>query len=144
MILAGGLSAFLTYILHVKLKQGAVRASALVGVVAGLLTFIFPKYLSINMTENLPLIIFGASFVGMVSSEVLSNYILIGISGSLFAVVFMNTSSLFSGFGGGLGTGACIAVLVTLSVPVLTKNRRTYKRLIIIKRKIINTLRDRR
>jgi hypothetical protein len=121
LFLAGGISAVLTFVLQVNYKQGAVRASAFVGVFTGVFVLLFPKLLCPYLTENLPLVCFGASFIGMVSSRVLSNYFLIGISGIVFTIIFLNTSSYFQGFGGGLGSAACIALLVTLSIPVLRK-----------------------
>ncbi|WP_239004381.1 hypothetical protein [Lacinutrix sp. WUR7] len=123
LFLAGGFSSIITFVLQVNFKQGAVRASALVGVLVGAFVLIFPNLLSPYLTENLPLVCFGASFIGMVSSKVLSNYFLIGISGMVFTFIFLNTSSYFEGFGGGLGSAACIALLVTLSFPILRKKR---------------------
>jgi len=136
LLLAGSISSILTYVLHVKLKQGAVRASSLVGILAGLFVLVFPELLPEYITESLALVVFGASFVGMVSSDVLSNYLLIGVSGGLFAIIFINASSYFEGFGGGLGTGACIALLVTLSIPILTKNRNLHHLLVRVKNRI--------
>ncbi|WP_452231995.1 hypothetical protein [Lacinutrix sp. MEBiC02595] len=121
LLLAGGFSSILTFVLQVNYKQGAVRASALVGVFVGIFVLVFPKLLSPYLTTNLPLVCFGASFIGMVSSKVLSNYFLIGISGIVFTLIFLNTSTYFQGFGGGLGSAACIALLVTLSIPILKK-----------------------
>ncbi|GAL64029.1 hypothetical protein JCM19300_3232 [Algibacter lectus] len=40
------------------------------------------------LTQNLPLVCFGASFIGMVSFKVLSNYLLIGFSGIVFTIIF--------------------------------------------------------
>jgi len=119
----GALSAIVTFFLQVDCKLGAVKASALVGVLIGLFVLIFPNLLSPFLTRNLPLVCFGASFVGMVSSEVLSSYLLVGFSGLVFTIIFFNMSSFFYGFGGGLGSAACIAVLVSLSIPALRKQR---------------------
>nr|WP_321228358.1 hypothetical protein [uncultured Psychroserpens sp.] len=121
LFLAGGISSIATFVLQVNFKQGAVRASALIGVLVGVFVLLFPKSLSPYLTENLPLVCFGASFIGMVSSKVLSNYFLIGISGIIFTIIFLNTSTYFHGFGGGLGSAACIGLLVTLSIPILKK-----------------------
>ncbi|WP_040278091.1 hypothetical protein [Psychroserpens damuponensis] len=122
LFLAGAISSIVTFVLQIHYKLGAVRASALIGVFVGVFVLLFPKLCSPYLTENLPLVCFGASFIGMVSSDVLSNYFLIGISGILFTIIFLNTSVYFEGFGGGLGSAACIGLLVTLSVPILKKN----------------------
>lgn len=124
LIIAGGASALITYILQVKYKLGAVRASALVGVVAGLFVFLWPEILPKFLMNNLPIVAFGASFIGMASSKVVNNYILIVFSGCVFALIFLNTSDFFNGFGGGLGITACIALLITLSLPVLKEKGR--------------------
>jgi len=119
LIMLGAFSAVLTFIINVKFNQGHVRASALVGVAAGCFVLLFPNLLSPYLTHHLPLVCFGASFVGMVSHKVLSDYFLIAISGGLFTVLFLNLSKMFDGFGGGLGVTACIALLITLAIPVL-------------------------
>ncbi|MDN3666579.1 hypothetical protein ACFFU1_13750 [Algibacter miyuki] len=134
LFLVGGVSAVLTFFLHVDLKQGPVRASSLVGVLVGVFVLVCPDLLSPYLTKNLPLVCFGASFIGMVSSKVLSNYLLIGFSGIVFTIIFFNTSSFFNGFGGGLGSAACIALLVSLSFPLIRKQRKLQKRGLQIKR----------
>ena len=134
LFLVGGLSAMFTFFLHVDLNQGPVRASSLVGVLVGMFVLVCPDLLSPYLTKNLPLVCFGASFIGMVSSKVLSNYFLIGFSGIVFTIIFFNTSSFFNGFGGGLGSAACIALLVSLSFPLIRKQRKLQKRGLQIKR----------
>lgn len=134
LFIVGGFSAMLTFFLHVDLNQGPVRASSLVGVLVGIFVLLCPDLLSPYLTKNLPLVCFGASFIGMVSSKVLSNYFLIGFSGIVFTIIFFNTSSFFNGFGGGLGSAACIALLVSLSLPLLRKQRKLQKRGLQIKR----------
>lgn len=122
---SGCFSAILTYVLNNKLNLGAVRASALVGCLAGGFVLLFPHVLSDYLTHTLPLVFFGASFIGMVSSEVLSNYFLIALSGGIFTCLFLNSSRLFHGFGGGLGIAACVALLITLAIPVIVNKVRS-------------------
>ncbi|MGJ8743089.1 hypothetical protein [Polaribacter sp.] len=136
LILIGGASSILTFLLQIKFKQGPVRSSALVGVLAGLFVVIFPNLLSNYLTENIPLVCFGASFIGMVSSKVMSDYLLIGFSGIVFTIIYFNTSSYFNGFGGGLGSAACIALLVTLSIPVLRKKRSVSNGFLLLRRQM--------
>ena len=136
LLIIGGGSAVATFILQVKCKQSPVRSSALVGVVVGLFVLMFPKLLSPFLTENIPLVCFGASFIGMVSSKVVSNHLLIGISGVVFTIIFFNTSSYFNGFGGGLGSAACISLLVTLSIPVLKKRGKLSNGFLLLRRQM--------
>lgn len=109
-------SALITFFLSEKLNFGAVRASALVGGSIALFFYSFPSVFNSYLTDNLPIACFGASFIGMVSSRVVANYILIMFSASVFTFIYLNTSSLFHGFGGALGATACISILVTISL----------------------------
>ncbi|EGV44032.1 hypothetical protein BZARG_1475 [Bizionia argentinensis JUB59] len=144
LLVAGGLSSLTTFILHVKFNQGTVRASALVGVLAGVFVLLFPNLLSVYLIENLPLVCFGASFTGMVSSNVLSNYVLVALSGVVFTIIFFNASSFFNGFGGGLGSAACIALLVTLSIPILKKKGRLSNGFLILKKQMKRKIRKKK
>ncbi|MCL7765212.1 hypothetical protein MPF19_17460 [Polaribacter sp. Z014] len=47
---------------------------------------------------------------------------LIVFFGVVFTIGYLNTSISFNGFGGGLGSATCIALLVTLSIPGIKKN----------------------
>ncbi|MCG1036979.1 hypothetical protein [Polaribacter sargassicola] len=136
LLIIGGGSAVATFVLQIKWKQSPVRSSAIVGVIASVSVLLFPKILSTYLTENIPLVCFGASFIGMVSSKVVSNHFLIGISGVIFTIIYFNTSTYFNGFGGGLGSAACIALLVTLSIPILKKNRRISNGFLLLRRQM--------
>ena len=136
LLIVGGLSSIITFLLQIKYKQGPVRSSALVGVLVGVFVLVFPNLLSTYLTENLPLVCFGASFIGMVSSKIMSDYLLIGLSGVVFTLIYFNTSNYFSGFGGGLGSAACIALLVTLSIPVLMKKRKLSNGFLLLRRQM--------
>ena len=136
LVLVGGTSSIITFLLQLKYQQGPVRSSALVGVFISVFVLLFPNLLSVYLTENLPLICFGASFIGMVSSKIMSDYLLIGISGIVFTIIYFNTSSYFNGFGGGLGSAACIALLVTLSIPVFKKKRKLSNGFLLLRRQM--------
>lgn len=136
LVLVGGASSIITFLLQIKYQQGPVRSSALVGVFVSVFVLLFPNLLSVYLTENLPLICFGASFIGMVSSKIMSDYLLIGISGIVFTIIYFNTSSYFNGFGGGLGSAACIALLVTLSIPVFKKKRKLSNGFLLLRRQM--------
>lgn len=123
LVLVGACAAVITFILHTTFKQNTVRASALVGLFSSLVVFAFPEYLSDYLITHIPLIAFGASFIGMVSSSVISNVFLLGFSGGIFTFIFLNAHRVFNGFGGGLGVSACIALLIVLALPVLFKKR---------------------
>jgi len=134
LFVVGALAAIITFILHTTFKQNTVRASALVGLFSCLIVFLFSEFLSDYLIKNIPLIAFGASFIGMVSSSVVSSPFLLGFSGVVFTFVFLNANSVFNGFGGGLGVSACISLLVVLALPVILKKRTRLLLLLRVKR----------
>lgn len=121
LVLSGAIAAMLTFVLHDRWQQGIVRASAIVGVAAGLVTLFFPLLISFYFAHYFALVCFGASFVGMVQARVCSSYFLIGLGGAVFTLIFLNASKFVDGFGGGLGAPACIALLIVLALPILWK-----------------------
>lgn len=127
LIFTGIIGAVVTFFINVKLKQGPVRGSALPSLVVALLFYFFPKTLNPYLTENIPLVFFGASFIGMVSSKVLSNYYLLALSGALFGTFFINSSEFFQGYGGSLGTTAAISLLFSLGIVIFSKSKNLQK-----------------
>lgn len=123
LIITGIVAAVGTYLVNNKLHQGAVRASALLSLMVGLFFYYFPDLLSPDLTRNIPLVFIGASFIGMVSSNILSSYILLSLSGIIFSVLFVNSSKYFAGYGGGLGTTAAISLLVSLSLAIIARKK---------------------
>jgi hypothetical protein len=119
----GIISAILTYIVNNKYRQGAVRASASLSLLVGLFFYFFPELFSPYLTKNIPIVFIGATFIGMVSSKILSSYLLVGFSGFLFSIIYLNASPFFKGYGGALGTTAAISVLVSLSLAVVSKKK---------------------
>ncbi len=123
LFITGILGSTLTYFLSTEKKQGPVRSSSLLSLIVASFFHFFPHLLSDYLTSNIPVVFIGASFIGMVSSTQLSSYIGLSLAGALFTIIYLNTSRFFDGFGGSLGTSACIAVLVILSIPFLRSRR---------------------
>lgn len=119
LITTGIISAILTYIMSVRLQHGPIRSSAFLSLVVGLFFYIFPDILSEYLTKNIPLVFIGASFVGMTSPKVLSSCKYIAASGLIFSLIYLTTSIFFAGSGGGLGTTACISVLMVFGFNVI-------------------------
>lgn len=113
LLLAGSLSAISTFILNNHLKLGGVMASAGISVLAGLFFHLFPDLLNPFLSSNLPLVIMGASFIGMASQKVVPYFRIISIAGILFSIIYLITGSFFEGFGGSLGTTAAISLFAT-------------------------------
>jgi len=118
------LTAISTFYTSEKLNQGPVRSSALLSLSIALLFYAFPNFLPPYLVKNIPVVCIGASFVGMVSSRLLSNYTLIGAGGVIFCLIYLHTSNFFNGYGGALGTSAAIALLAVLSIPIVGKKEK--------------------
>ncbi|WP_338731317.1 hypothetical protein [Mangrovimonas cancribranchiae] len=136
-IITGILGATLTFYVNEHLKQGAVRASALLSLTVGLFFFWFPDILNNYLTQNIPPAFIGASFIGMVSSKAITHYSWLIIAGILFSIIYLNASHFFNGYGGALGTSAAIALLATLGIPVTLSKRKKITNGILIFRKWI-------
>lgn len=126
LIFTGTSGAIISFLLNEKAGMGAVRGSALPSLIVGLFFYAFPEVFSVSLTKNIPLVFFGASFIGMVSSSVLANLMLLGTSGAIFSLIFISTSQFFTGYGGALGTTASIALLFSLGIATFSKSKIFY------------------
>ena len=132
LIITGILGAISTFYLNNILKLGAVRSSAGLSLVVGLIFYVFSNIAPAFLTKNIPIVFIGATFIGMVSKEVIAHYFLLALAGALFAIIYVNSSAFFNGYGGALGTTASITVLVAVSLAVVSRNKHIEK----IKRKV--------
>lgn len=123
LVLTGVCGAMATYFVNTKLKQGPVRASALLTLVVAMFCYFFPELLSGYLTKNIPVVFIGSTFIGMVSAQKMSTYTGIAIAGLVFSAIYLNTSKFFDGYGGSLGTSACISILVMLCIPYFKSKR---------------------
>lgn len=104
--------ALLSHVLNLRLSQGAVMGSAIVGVIAG-------GFLPLVFEQNgltLAIVAFGASFAGMASRAYLKNEAWSILSGFIFALLFIFSVQNFGGVGGKLGTIAFASVLSVKSL----------------------------
>lgn len=123
LVLIGMCGAMATYFVNTKLKQGPVRASALLTLPVAACCYFFPELLSVYLTKNIPVVFIGSTFIGMVSAQKMSTYTGIAIAGLVFSAIYLNTSKFFDGYGGSLGTSACISILVMLCIPYFKSKR---------------------
>jgi hypothetical protein len=101
------LAAAVTVALGVRLGFGAVVASALVGLFAGLaLPALFPR-----LGDTIAPAAFCASFVGMVAPERIEGELRVGLTGGLSGLAFVALSPSLAGAGGKLGTTAFVSCL---------------------------------
>ena len=115
-LISGIIGALLTFYLNNRLQLGGVMASAGVSVVAAGFFYIFPDILNEYLKTNIPIVIMGASFIGMATSRVIRQHWVIGVSGFIFSVIFLFTGSFFDGFGGSLGTTAAISLICVFAL----------------------------
>jgi uncharacterized membrane protein YqgA involved in biofilm formation len=115
-IISAILGATVTFYVSDKFKQSAVRSSALLSLIVGLIFHFSPEMFNAYLSKNIPLVFIGSSFIGMVSSKVQASYLRLAVAAILFSSVFINKSHFFEGFGGALGTLAFISLLTTMGV----------------------------
>ena len=108
--LAGSCTAFA---LSRYLDWNKVLASALPSLIVFALVAVLKDKLSTNLTEVIPPAFMGATFCGMSASPIFNSLKSAAVSGLFFALLFSGPALAFSGYGGALGTMACISVLAT-------------------------------
>lgn len=131
------IAAMLTLFTNHELKQGPVRSSALLSLLVALLAYFFPHVLAPYLTKNIPVVFIGGSFIGMVSKKIVASYFKLALAGLVFAMIYLNTSNFFAGYGGALGASAGISLLSVLSLPFFTPKKHHLTNGILQLRKII-------
>ncbi|WP_341200331.1 hypothetical protein [Croceibacter atlanticus] len=124
LLLTGTIAALSTFIANNTLKLGAVKASAGLSFIVALLCLLFDDIFKDDLALQIQLVFFGASFVGMVSKEIISKHYLVGLGGFIFSAIYLNTSYFFEGFGGALGTTACISVIIVFGLRIILNKRK--------------------
>ena len=102
------IGAFVTFILSVWFGQGAVMASGMVGLAAGLL---LPAIHGAELGSTLAVGVYCASFAGMSGTNRFEKAYWMIPAGVLCALIIMYTSTFMQGGGGKLGTIAFGAVI---------------------------------
>jgi len=136
-IITSIIAAMLTFYVNHNLKQGPVRSSALLSLLVALFFYFFPNLVNADLAKNIPVAFIGGSFIGMVSRKIVDSYIKLVISGLVFAIIYLNTSSFFNGYGGALGASAGISLLSVLSLPFFTPKKHHLTNGMLQLRKII-------
>ena len=103
--------------------MNTVRASS-ISIIAGcciqfLLYKAFPDQ---TVLLKVPYVVCGASFCGMSSSGILKNKFWAIGCGTIYTLIFMASALIFKGIGGGLGAGACLAVMMFQGLMLLGKS----------------------
>lgn len=116
LIIVSIIGATVTYYAAHRLRLGVVKASAMLAVIVGGFFYLFPSGLSSELTHSIPLAFIGATFVGMTRKNIIGDIIPIALAGAFFGIIFVYSAPFYNGFGGGLGTTACISVLITRGI----------------------------
>lgn len=108
-----------TFVCSEKLHLGALKASSLLSLIVAIpfeLIEFYPQF------QLIPIIFFGASFVGMASIK-LFNGLSIFLASIIFGLLYILTSPHFDSIGGCLGTTACISCLIVYGLNELLQKR---------------------
>ncbi len=137
LILTAIIAAMLTFYVNHQLKQGPVRSSALLSLIVASTLYFLPNLFPTELSKNIPVVFIGGSFIGMASKKIIDSYLKLAISGLVFAVIYLNTSRFFNGYGGALGASAGISLLSVLSLPFFTPKKHHLTNGVLQLRKII-------
>ncbi len=107
-----------TYYVNHNLKQGPVKASAITSLVVGVVVAVLlaKGWLVFDYLEVVAVVFIGASFAAMASKGIVESFGLIVFAGLVFGFLFTNLGTRFNGYGGGLGTKACLSVLAAVGL----------------------------
>ena len=100
------LGAFLTFYLAKHNRLDAIRASAILSILAYLI--LLPTEFNAELYSS---IFFGGSFIGMSAPKRFGIYTLFS-SSIIFAIMFENLIPYFNNFGGALGVSAFLSVCI--------------------------------
>ena len=123
-LLASLFGTFLTYGVNIKAKQGPVRASALVALFSGLFFYFLKDLIPTFYVENVPMYIVGGSFIGMVTSTTHINRYSLAFSAFVYAFLLWFAARKFQGFGGSLGILACVSLMCTMALPMVSQKKK--------------------
>lgn len=111
------LSYWLCYHLNNTRKWGGVKSSAALAIFIGILyQFVIIMSLNTGFLKDYFLIMMGATFMGMIAKDHQHKKIDFIISSLIFCALYEHSSSFFKGFGGLLGTIACISLLCVFGI----------------------------
>lgn len=128
-IASGVLAAVSTYWLHTRFHLNPVLASSVVTLLIALAVVPFGD--STGWLKPIPYAGIGGSFIGMSTKKNVKGFESVLLAAIIFGVIFTSSSSFFEGFGGALGTSACISVLTAISWRKFIKRTRFTTRRVV-------------
>ncbi|GAA0878240.1 hypothetical protein GCM10009119_12080 [Algoriphagus jejuensis] len=114
-------SAISTYWLHTRFSLSPILASSAVTLIVALA--VQPLNTS-EWVQAIPYAAIGGSFIGMSTKKNIKGFESVLLAALIFGLIFIHSSKFFEGFGGALGTSACISVLTAISWRKLIKRTR--------------------
>lgn len=99
-----------------------VLASALPSLLVYILLKLTDNWIDPQFSQMIPAAFMGASFCGMSAPPVLASFRSATISGFFFGLIFSSPILFFNGYGGALGTMACISVFATAGLRRIVKH----------------------
>jgi hypothetical protein len=112
-IASGVTAAVSTYWLHTRFSINPVLASSVVTLLIALAFLPFGDFS--QRLGPIPYAGIGGSFIGMSTKKNIKGMESVLMAAIIFGVIFARSSQFFEGFGGALGTSACISVLTAIS-----------------------------
>lgn len=128
-IVSAVVAAISTYWLHTRFRLNPILASTTVTLVIAVAVLPFAN--ATDWVQAIPYAGIGGSFIGMSTKKNVKGFESVVLAGIIFGLIFIHSSQFFEGFGGALGTSACISVLTAISWrKFLKRTRRTTKRVV--------------
>lgn len=115
-ILFSCLGAVSTYLFALKTKQSPVLSSSLVSLIVACFLWSLLPIIGETTIRTLALVFFGGSFVGMSADKVIKSTANVFGAGLIFGIIYVLTTKLFVGYGGGLGFKASLSVLTAVGL----------------------------
>lgn len=120
-------ATWLTYFLNRYCKLGPVKSSSLIALCIGGIYQLNQSFFHYDWQKDIPFIVIGSTFIGMITSRKHYRNFNFFVAPIIFTLIYYNISKEFKGFGGALGTAACISLVVTIYLRSLTVTKRIIK-----------------
>ena len=82
------------------------------------------SFLHYDLPRDIPFLVIGSTFIGMITSRKHYKNFNLFIAPIVFTIIYYNISKEFNGFGGALGTAACISLLISIYLRSLKQPRK--------------------
>lgn len=119
--------SWLTFYLNRYLKLGAVKSSSILALIIGGIYQINESFLHYDLPRDIPFLVIGSTFIGMITSRKHYKNFNLFIAPIVFTIIYYNISKEFNGFGGALGTAACISLLISIYLRSLKTTKKVIK-----------------